>query len=327
MRTRILNVAACAIACAMLACSQQPADDGAAGNGPARPQYEFGFIIYGSQGNPFWTKVVAGVNEACDKLGCRATIQYAQNDPVKQNNLIEMMVAKQVDGLALAISNNDSYDRNVQEALDQGIPVIAFNIDDEERAAGNARLAYIGQDMEEAGYNIARRLIEDGGLEAGDHVLCPVESPEAVYAVQRFRGAKRALDEAGISSERIKTGTESLEQTLNRIKQYLLANQQTDAVLGLGEGPLQMAPQAAEEAGLDIPTAGFDLSMVIAANIQSGKTIATVDQQPFYQGFFVITQLYYNRKYGMLPCDINTGGGLVDAANIAKVIQLADTVR
>jgi simple sugar transport system substrate-binding protein len=59
----------------------------------------------------------------------------------------------------------------------------------------------------------------------------------------------------------------------------------------------------------------------------NGKIIATVDQQPFYQGFLVVTQLYYNRKYGMLPCDINTGGGLVDKSNIDMVLELSDSIR
>ena len=290
-------------------------------------QYRFGFIIYGSQGNPFWTKVVAGVEEACDKLGCKASIQYAQNDPIKQNNIAEMMIAKKVDGIALCLSNSDSYDKVVQEAIDLGMAVVAFNIDDVELAEGNARMAYIGQDMTEAGDTIAQRLIDDGGLKSGDHVVCPVESPEAVYAVQRYAGAKRAFDRAGITSEKIKTGTESLDKTLNRIKQYLLAHPETDAILGMGGMPLQMAPSAADDMDLDLPIAGFDISKVIAEDVKTGRIIATVDQQPFYQGFMAIMQMYYNRKYGLLPCDVNTGGGLVDQGNIDKVIELSDTVR
>jgi hypothetical protein len=40
-----------------------------------------------------------------------------------------------------------------------------------------------------------------------------------------------------------------------------------------------------------------------------------------------VTELYYNRKYGLLPCDINTGGGVVDTSNVGRVVDLADSVR
>jgi simple sugar transport system substrate-binding protein len=88
-----------------------------------------------------------------------------------------------------------------------------------------------------------------------------------------------------------------------------------------------MAPQAIEAAGLKIPNAGFDLTKKILTNVLEGKSLATVDQQPYYQGAFTIMQLVNYKKYGLLPCDINTGGGIVDKTNAQKVLELADTVR
>ena len=289
--------------------------------------YRFTFIIYGTAGNPFWTKVVNGAKEASQKLDCSVDIQYADNDATKQNDIIETAVSNKVDGIGLALNYDDAYDEAVKRALDKGIAVVAFNIDDSKKAAGNARMAYIGQDMEAAGFIIANRLIEEGGLKRGDSVVCPVEHPEAVYAVQRYAGAKRAFGPAGIESETLNTGGISLEDTLNKLTQYMLGHKDTDAVLAMGGMPMEVAPQAIQDAGLKIPVAGFDLTKQIAANIMDGKSIATVDQQPFYQGFLTITQLYYNRKYGLHPCDVNTGGGIVDKATAKQVLKLADTVR
>ena len=39
------------------------------------------------------------------------------------------------------------FDEAVQKAVDAGIPVITTNVDDSEGAAGNARLAFVGQDL------------------------------------------------------------------------------------------------------------------------------------------------------------------------------------
>jgi ABC-type sugar transport system substrate-binding protein len=154
-----------------------------------------------------------------------------------------------------------------------------------------------------------------------------VEHPEAVYAEKRYEGVKKALDEAGASSEVLDTGAISLEDTLNKITQYLLGHEDTDAIVAMGGMPMEMAPQAAEEAGMDIPNAGFDITKQIIRNIQDGKSLATVDQQPYYQGAFTIIQLHMNNLYGLLPCDINTGGAIIDKSNADVVLELADTVR
>jgi simple sugar transport system substrate-binding protein len=99
------------------------------------------------------------------------------------------------------------------------------------------------------------------------------------------------------------------------------------AVIGLGGLPTEAAPKAIQEAKLNIPTGGFDLSKQILQNILDGKTVATVDQQPFYQGFLAVTELYYKNKYGLIPADVDTGSALIDKSNAAAALQFADTTR
>jgi simple sugar transport system substrate-binding protein len=232
-----------------------------------------------------------------------------------------------VDGIGVVLNYDEAYDDNIRRAREAGIGVIAFNIDDTKRGEGSERMAYIGQDMEEAGRLIAARLVQEGGLSKGDFVACPVETPDAVYAIQRYAGVRSVLEEHGIDSEVIATGTLSLEDTLNKLTQFLIGHAETDAICAMGQMPMEASPQAAEDADMAIPIAGFDISKQIARNIQEGRSIATVDQQPFYQGLLTVTQLYYYSKYGLSPCDINTGGAMVDASNVEQVMTLADTVR
>jgi len=291
------------------------------------PMYHFTMVLYGTPGNPFWTKVITGAKEMAEVLNCTVDIQFAHNDPVRENDIIETAITNKVDGLGVVLNYDDAYDESVQKAIDAGIAVICFNTDDSMGSQGNARMAYIGQDLETAGEIIAAKLVEGGNLSAGDHVVCPVEHPEAVYAVKRYTGAGRVLDAKGISSEMLNTGSVSLEETLNRLTQYLLGHKETDAVLALGGMPMEMAPQAIAEASLDIPIAGFDITRQIIRNIIDGKSLATVDQQPFYQGSFTVMQLYFRKKYSLIPCDINTGGGIIDKNSAPIVLELAHTVR
>ena len=110
--------------------------------------------------------------------------------------------------------------------------------------------------------------------------------------------------------------------------QYLLGHPETDAVIGLGSTPTSVAVKAVQEAGLDIPTGGYDITPEILENIQNGSLTATVDQQPYYQGFYAVTQMAHLLKYGLLPSDMNTGGtGLVTKANVEGAVKWAGVTR
>lgn len=293
----------------------------------ATRSYRFTLVIYGTTGNPFWKKVVAGAQETAKVYGVRLDIQYAEDDAEKQNHMIETAIANRVDGLGVIINLDDAYTNSIKRAMDKGIPVVAYNIDSTKGAAGTERMAFIGQDFVTAGYLITKRLIKTYGIGKGDRVVCPVEHPGAVYAQKRYEGVKKALDEAGAISEVLDTGAISLEDTLTKLTQYLVGNKNTKAVVAMGGMPMEVAPKAIADAGLKIPNAGFDITKAIIKNIIDGKSLATVDQQPYYQGAFTVMQLYFNKKYGLLPCDINTGGAIIDKRNATRVMQLADTVR
>ena len=74
---------------------------------------------------------------------------------------------------------------------------------------------------------------------------------------------------------------------------------------------------------MKIPLGGFDLTQDIIDGIEKGTITATVDQQPYSQGFYAVAQLALYLKYGLYPSDMNTGGlGLVDKTNVAKVKAL-----
>ncbi|MCC5875138.1 MAG: substrate-binding domain-containing protein [Candidatus Sumerlaeia bacterium] len=309
----------------MTACEQS--QQAQSGRDRSSENQRYTLIIYDSPGNPFWTKVRAGAREMGDMIGASIDVQFANNDPVRQNDILETAISNRVDGIGITLNHDDAFNENIDRAIALGIPVIAFNIDHTKGAEGSSRMAYIGQDMETAGELIARRLVEEANLKAGDLVVCPVENPQAIYARARFNGVMKVFDEHGIQGRMLNTGPVSLEETLNRLTQYLLGHPETKAIMALGGMPHEMAPQALVEASREMPIAGFDLSDRICENILAGKSIATVDQQPFYQGSLAIKMLYYYNRYSLLPCDVNTGGAIVDATNVEDVMDLAGTVR
>jgi simple sugar transport system substrate-binding protein len=285
------------------------------------------FLIWSQSSNPFFEAVVNGAQDAAEDQGVNIDVQYGEEDPVTQSNILETAIASGIDGIATIVADDNAYDDILCGAMDKGIPVVTFNIDDSEGAEGTCRMAFMGQDFVETGYLIGQRMIEEHGLKSGDHVFTPVENPEGTYAVLRHAGVKQAMDEIGATTEILRVGNDHGE-ALNLMTQYLLGHADTAAVIGLGQTPTSQAVQAIKDAGVDIPVGGFDVSQSILEQIASGELTATVDQQPYSQGYYAVTQLALNLKYGLYPSEMDTGGsGLIDESNYKLAQEWAGAVR
>jgi simple sugar transport system substrate-binding protein len=286
------------------------------------------FLIWSQSSNAFFAPVVNGAKDAAEQQGINIDIKYGEEDPVNQNNILETAIANKVDGIITTVANDQAFDKVLCKAAAAGIPVILNNIEDSQgKDGGTCRLAFIGQSFEDAGYAIGKRMIDEHGLKSGDLVFTPVEAPEAVYAVKRHAGVKKAMDEIGAKTEVLGTGNDT-GQALTLMTQYLLGHPETKAVIGLGQTPTSQAAAAIREAGLKIPAGGFDTSSSIMEDIESGALTATVDQQPYSQGYFSVTQMALRLKYGLYPSDMNTGGdGLIDKTNTAMVKKWAGETR
>ena len=280
-------------------------------------------IVHCCPGNVFFEPLMYGAQEAARLFDVNLDIQNAEGDPQRQINIIETAIANRQDGVVPMLSVKDALAEVVAKARAAGLAVISSNIDD----ADTERQAFVGQDFIASGYIIGSRMIGDYGLGEGDHCVAPVEFPDLTYAGRRYAGVKMALDEAGVTSEMIGTG-DQVAENLNIVAEYLLANPETDCAIGLGNVPTSVLPQAAEEAGLDdLPNGGFDVNPRIMENINAGKTTATMDQQPFWQGFLPVMFIAYNVRYNLAPGSVDTGNGVVDAGNAQAATDHAGTYR
>ena len=280
-------------------------------------------IVHCCPGNVFFEPVMFGAREAAELFNVNLDIQNAEGDPQRQINIIETAIANRQDGVVPMISVEDAMIEVIAKAREAGMAVISSNIDDPD----TARQAFVGQDFIASGYIIGSRMIAEHGLKEGDHCVAPVEFPDLIYAGERYQGVKNALDPAGITSEMIGTG-DQVAENLNIVAEYLLANPDTDCAIGLGNIPTSVLPQAAEEAGLDgLPNGGFDVNPRIMENINAGLTTATMDQQPFWQGFLPVMFIAYQVRYNLAPGGVDTGNGVVDASNAQAATDFAGTYR
>jgi simple sugar transport system substrate-binding protein len=178
-----------------------------------------------------------------------------------------------------------------------------------------------------SGYELGNRMIEQFGLKEGDMVFNPREIPEASFAVARGGGIEKSMKEHGIKVETVKSGLDPAEAQ-NILAQFLIANPNTKALFGTGSVTSTVGAGAIKDAGVNIPFGGFDLAVEIVNAVESGAMFATMDQQPYLQGYYPIVQIALAKKYGLTPTDIDTGqGAFLDKSRISSVKPLIGTYR
>lgn len=293
---------------------------------PAEGMY-FRLVTHGGD-DPFWAVVQKGANDAAKELGCRVDIDLCGGDLALQQKRFQEAVALKPQGIALVINDDTAWDKPVEDALAQGIPVIGMNNDDSQGAAGNARLCYIGQSEKAAAYRLARKLFDTAKAKGIDlskaHVAMAAEVPGANYAKIRSSGVIEAMGEYGITSyEIIDAGGLEMTTVESRETSYLLAHPETTFLIGLGgicTDRLTASLKAAGRNPGEVIAGGFDTTPDTLNGIREGYITATIDQQQYLQGYFAVYVLYLYNKGGFTP-NIDTGGYLVDSPDKIALIE------
>jgi simple sugar transport system substrate-binding protein len=279
------------------------------------------FEIKSGPSNSFFVPVVNGAKAAAALTGLKLQVQYGNDDDATIVSQMNTAISSNVAGIAVTIPDA-GLNKVACDARSKNIALVSFNTNGATGQGAACVQSFVGQDFVLSGTLIAQRMINDGKIKSGDRVFCPVESPDQVYAVQRYAGVKQALDAIGATCEVLGTGND-LAPAQSTMVSYLLGHPHTAAIIALGGTPLSVAPAAIKKANLNIPIGGFDLSPDILKSIKSGVITATVDQQPYTQGFQAIIELALYLKYGITPANINTSNrALIDSTNVDQVVPL-----
>lgn len=170
----------------------------AAGTAGAADKPKFVYLTQTGIDNSFWQSIKRGMDDACAQFeaDCQLIFTTPNGDLQKHLQNLETVVEQGVDGIVTVIVNDDLYDETVKKAVDKGIPVITANVDDSQGAAGNARNAFVGQDLFEAGYVLMKGLHAKIPADQPIHALLGLSRPGESWAEARIGGAKKFLEEA-----------------------------------------------------------------------------------------------------------------------------------
>src|ERR687893_1065507 len=130
--------------------SQGGGSGGSGGNFPDTPEYNFVFVNHVTT-NPFFVPTQYGIEDAQALLG--TTSQWTGSETSNVREMVDAMnsaISGNAGGIAVSVVDPEAFNDPIQNALDQGIPVIAYNANG--RGPGtNPALAYVGQDLFQSG--------------------------------------------------------------------------------------------------------------------------------------------------------------------------------
>lgn len=268
----------------------------------------------------FFEPVDKGMKDAARMMGVDCDFIGTEGVDVKaQADLVRQAVADGYDGIALNIIDPEAFDDVVQETIDKGIPVVAFNVDD--HLTPNARMSSVNQRLSEAGETLVEHLLPD--IPNNAHILMTMHDEGVSSLEDRLRGEQTILKKKNVRWTVLITGNDSI-QGAELIAKALKEHPDIRIVLGTGQSDTEAAGRAIEKYFPDKGywSAGFDLSSETLRLIQKGHIRCTIDQQPYIQGFYPVIQLALYLRYGIVPSDIDAGAAIIDRSNVEQVIEL-----
>ncbi|MGR3659573.1 MAG: sugar ABC transporter substrate-binding protein [Paracoccaceae bacterium] len=291
------------------------------------------FTHHSSASNTFWQAVKKGFEDACEKIeaNCQMIFTQTEGSIEQQAANMETVLARSPDALLTSIVDDRALDEIISRAVDDGVIVIAVNVDDSEGADGNARAAFVGQGFRPAGYSLGKAMSAHFPAEGPIKVLVGISAPGQNWSEARGGGVldfmadyKAANPDRDISFERIDSGTD-LAITADRVGAYLNANPDTTAYFDTGFWHAAVA-RVLKDRGIapgEILLGGFDLVPEAVQQMQAGYIQVEVDQQPYMQGFIPVMQAYLAHNFGLSPADVDTGQGIMTPADADKIMELS----
>lgn len=288
------------------------------------------FVIGGKPDDPFWSRVKMGAEEAgkvAEAQGGSVTWLGPQNYDNLGPDAAEL-IRQAIDQGADAIVGPDwvpeAMDPAFQAVVDAGIPLVIYNAGGIEAADRLGAMNYVGAVDAKSGYAAGEYL----GKAGHKNGACVNTLPGAANIEAFCAGFNEGLAANGGTGSVLQlpaTAFGDATAVAQAVRAHLLENPTLDALFAIGDQDTNATISGIQQAGKtgSVFVCGMNFNDSILANIQSGSQACAIDQQGYQQGFFAVSILNNFVNYGVtIPTrEILTGPGIIDAANVALVIE------
>jgi simple sugar transport system substrate-binding protein len=287
---------------------------GAAGIFGSSKSYKFTFVNHVTT-NTFFTPTQSGAADACKLLGCSYQWTGSQTSNVSEMvNAFNSAVNAGVDGIAIALIDLTAFNGPTTKALAAGIPVTAYNAD----AKGNARLAYIGQDLFVSGQQMGEHI---ASLVPSGDIGIFIATPGALNLQPRIDGAMATLKSHPSIKPHVVASGAAQSQENTAIDSYVSGHPSYKGFFAVDGGSTAATAQSIQKHGLaskGVKGGGYDLTPITEQLLAAGDIQFTIDQQPYLQGFFPILEMYLYQVSQKLSgmADVDTGLKFLDKTTV-----------
>ena len=231
----------------------------------------------------FWQSVHAGAVKAGRESGVEVVWNgpASEGDYTLQLQIVDAMINRHVDAIALAPTDRQALVRVVERAADRNVPVIIFD-----SAIDTQRfVSQVATDNYKAGQMAGERMgkILDG---KGKVVIVAVK-PGAASTEAREKGFEDTIHQKfpGIQIIDKRFGMALVAQAMTVAENMLTAHPDLDGIFASNESSTIGTVQALRGRPGKIKLVGFDWSPTLLDNLNSGVVDSLVIQDPFKMGY------------------------------------------
>jgi ribose transport system substrate-binding protein len=269
--------------------------------------------------SPFYQAVIQGAEIVADKHDYELKILAPdrEDDAAGLLNIVETMISRGVDALAICAMDEETSVTAVQKANAAGIPIVLFNTL-VELPAGDV-FAYVGYDQRKGGAQVANYVLSKV---EGDIKAAIIEGLPSSYTTERAGG----FNDVAATEERLNVIVSQAadwerEKAMNVVTNILTAHPEINMIFGLSDEMGIGAGQAVKAAGKtidDILIMGLDGNESAFDAIRKGLTSGTCDVNPVGIGTATIETIYKALNGEESPKMVVTDTIIVDADNVVK---------
>lgn len=270
--------------------------------------YTIDLIVKGT-GTEFWKSVDKGAQSAATAYHVDVKMfgPTVEKDYIDQTNYIEQAIARKPDAIILAASDYDLMAKQVENAVNAGIPIVMVDSD----VNSNRTIAYVGTDNVALGGTLAQELCKR--TKAGGKVAVISFVQNSFPAVQREKGFRDAV----VKDNRFKLlNTQYCDSDIKTAEQQTFAVLQSEpdlvAIAALNAQSATGAARALSKfGGNGIPLFAVDCTPEEAMYMEEGNLALALLQNPYQMGYYSVGAAVQALN-GQSVKDINTDIYTVD---------------
>ncbi|MDR0718700.1 MAG: substrate-binding domain-containing protein [Treponema sp.] len=268
--------------------------------------------------HPVFEPVNEGALEKAKEMGVNVEFHGPDvADPAQQIQIVENLIAKRVDGIAIGPTDSAALTPLINRAIERGIKVLCFDTD----APQSNRAGYIGT----ININFGRHMGEVLGqtLNGKGNVLVSQGVATQQNLIERLQGVKEVCSQKYPDIKFIdeQSGAGDPNRTLANIENMVKAHPDFDALIGIDAAAGPAAAIVWKAQSLKQPVIVGDDTSDIIQGVKDGYITYTIAQNQYIWGQKIVEELNDLCDGKSIPESFDAGTRAVDGKNVWTTAQ------